>query len=449
MGEEAEGLRRQLEALRSENKNLRSRVAGAQAKSAVDTRTRYQGVYARHQIRCAKTWDRTQRCRCEPSFYGRVWDPGLHRQCITKRRPTVAEARSLREEVLARVREEEARRQPTWARFSEVQDAFIKDCRDGVALNNRGDPYKPKAIKNLESSLNRLPDSIRRKRFKDLVGGELQEAIDAYRREGLSSSRIHSIICAVSSLHTWAIQRGRVAVSPTKDLRLPAVRSRPRDWIAAPAELVALLQVLKPEDALPWALAAYGTARHQEIQILSWQEVDLYEGTIQLAGDDVARKSEAARRLVPMVSPLRRRVAEQWARQGKPTAGRVCPPRRRSRSGLLALGQLSKRVTGTWREAGLEPICLQDCRHTAATWLDHAGVSPKVASVLMGHRTPRQSQQFGAARITLQRYTHVLEGELERGRDLLEEFLAKREAEGWDEGLHPDQRSFPIPFPRP
>jgi hypothetical protein len=43
-------------------------------------------------------------------------------------------------------------------------------------------------------------------------------------------------------------------------------------------------------------------------------------------------------------------------------------------------------------------IGLQDSRHTA-TWLDHARVSPKVASVFMGHKAPKR--QPDAAPITL------------------------------------------------
>jgi hypothetical protein len=42
----------------------------------------------------------------------------------------------------------------------------------------------------------------------------------------------------------------------------------------------------------------------------------------------------------------------------------------------------------------------------------------------MGHRTPEF--QPGAARITLQRYTHVLPGELERAREQLDKFLIER-----------------------
>ena len=100
------------------------------------------------------------------------------------------------------------------------------------------------------------------------------------------------------------------------------------------------------------------------------------------------------------------------------------PAEAASKSGLLDVSYVQKRVHERWVELGLEPIGLHEARHTAATWLDHAGVSPKVASMLMGHKTPEY--QPGAAAITLRRYTHTLPGELERARDLLDAFLVER-----------------------
>ncbi len=148
-----------------------------------------------------------------------------------------------------------------------------------------------------------------------------------------------------------------------------------------------------------------------------------------LAEDEEAQKSEAARRLVPMVRPLRRRLYAEWVRQGRPTSGKVCPPRKHSPSGMVSLDQMQKRVLKQWRDANLSPILLQESRHTAATWLDHAGVSPKVASVFMGHKAPNKRLQVDAAPITLRRYTHILDGELERARDQLDLFLISREEE--------------------
>src|SRR3954454_3780895 len=100
--------------------------------------------------------------------------------------------------------------------------------------------------------------------------------------------------------------------------------------------------------------------------------------------------------------------------------GRIAPHSRRSRRSSPSVPARAPNLTARC----LEPIGLHESRHTAATWLDHAGVSPKVASTLMGHKTPEY--QPGAASITLRRYTHTLPGELERARDLLDKFLVAR-----------------------
>lgn len=44
--------------------------------------------------------------------------------------------------------------------------------------------------------------------------------------------------------------------------------------------------------------------------------------------------------------------------------------------------------------------------------------------LLVGHETPEYP--LGAARITLQVYTHMLPGELERARELFDKFLVNR-----------------------
>jgi integrase len=120
----------------------------------------------------------------------------------------------------------------------------------------------------------------------------------------------------------------------------------------------------------------------------------------------------------------------EWERRGRPRSGPIFKPKRAdNRSGTADLNAVLRRITNRWQDLGLKPIGFQDARHTAATWLDHAGVSPKVASVLMGHKTPGPGAYPGAAPITLCRYTHVLGGELQRACEQLEVFLSIREAE--------------------
>jgi excisionase family DNA binding protein len=308
------------------------------------------------------------------------------------------------------------RRHPKGLTLEDAHSRFVADCKAGIALNKRGRRYKAKAIIDLDSSLKRLPSEIRLALLDDLKRGEVQGAVDEFRREGLSSSRIASIVNAVRSLYRWAICREMAFANPAVQIQLPACDSKDLDRIATPGEFAHLIGRLAPADALPYALAAYGTARSQEIRALCWPQVDLARKLLLLADDDDARKSETARRIVPIARPLQKRLEAEWVRQGRPKAGRVCPPRNRSRSGMVSLDQLQKRVIRLWESSGHTPIRLQESRHTAATWLDHAGVTPKLASAFMGHKAPARHLHPDGAPITLRRYTHVLPGELERPR---------------------------------
>jgi integrase len=409
------------------------------SRKTVDTRTRYDGVYARHQLRCAKALDKAQRCSCTPSYYGKVWDPAIGRYRVTRpRRPNLLEAKGMRDDLLASVKAGTAAKaepiadRPPSPTFAAGHAEFVKECRQGVARTKKGKRYTKKSIKSLDSGLKRVPDEIRRLPMSAVTGGELQGMVDGFLRgpRPLSGERIATIVNAIRSLYRWAVRREKASENPAALVAIPVDDSETEHRIATPGEFAELLDVIKAEDALAWAIAGYATARHQEIEALDWTDVDFGENAILLGGDDEARKSEAARRIVPMVKQLRTRMRAEFERQGRPGSGPIFKPRRAdNRSGTADLNAVLRRITKKWTDLGLDPISFQDSRHTAATWLDHAGVSPKVSSVIMGHKAPKLLAHPDAAPITLRRYTHVLKGELERACSRLEAFLDGREAE--------------------
>jgi integrase len=416
-----------------------------------DTRTRYQGVYARHQERCAKNADRKARCNCSPTYFGTAWDRELGRHRKTGRFAGAIEARNARADLQERLRQGTLA-QGSPMRLEEAREKFLKSAAEGIVLNKWGRRYRPRAVEDLDSALGRIPDEFLRRRLGSISRGDVQGMVDDLVAEPLSGSRIRSIVNALRSLYTWAQDRELVNHDPAARVRLPAMAAKPRDRVATPAEFASLLDAIGHEtgqdrekrerqgdkyqprtpdivlaDTLPWALAAYATARRQEIQVLDWRNVDLTLGALELAADEEGRKPGGSWRVVPLVKPMLSLLRIAWIGAGRPTEGRVCPPRRVSKSGKIALSTLQGQVHERWRELGLEPIGLHEARHTAATWLDHAGVSPKVASELMGHKTPEY--QPGAASITLGTYTHTLPGELARARDQLDAFLVERAEE--------------------
>jgi integrase len=409
--------------------------------AGVDTKTRYQGIFARHKEGCRVEVKRS--CNCTPSYFGTAWDRVAHRTRKTRHFRLVSEARSARADLQESLRKGEVPVVSTIT-FREARTRFIEDAKSGIAINKHRRPYRPNAYEDLDSALAQVPEGIARRRLVRITRGEIQAMVDA-RSTGpkrLSSSRISSIVNAIRSLYRWAKDRELADFDPAQEIRLPASDAKPRDRVATPAEFTRLIAAIfettpaeqkkgktrdldeARKDALPFALAGYGGARHQEIQVLDWEHVNLDVGGGELAGDEAGRKPGGSWRLIFFVKPLWEMLREEWEAQGRPTSGKVCPPKAIRKSGLLALNTLQARVHKCWKEQGLAPIGLHESRHTTATWLDHAGVSPKVISEFVGHKTPEY--QLGAARITLQVYTHMLPGELERARVLFDKFLVER-----------------------
>lgn len=407
-----------------------------------DTSTKYQGVYARHREGCAlsvaiREGRKDGACDCKPSYFGVVYDKQAKRTRKTRHRPKAIEARNARADLAASLRM--GRPVGTSAmRLDAAIKKFKTAVKDGTALTKKGRPYRDDAAADLRLTLGHLPDAWSPRRLDDLAGGDLQHAVDDWLGAGLSGSRIRSRVYALSSLYRWARAREFTTADPTATVQLPALDSKPRDRVATPEELGCLLAHLPVADQAPLALGAYASARAAEIRKLDWADVDLDERAMLLSAG--GGKSAAATRIVPIVRPLLAILKAAHLRQGRPKAGKVCPPLRSSKSGELATGPYLRRCREAWGKVNaaerkkarkenrqpelLLPINLQECRHTCATWLDHAGVSPKVASQWMGHSTPER--QPGAAAITLNRYTHVLAGELDNARDRLDGFLAER-----------------------
>ena len=390
-----------------------------------DTKTRYQGVFARHQQHCAL--QDGGRCSCKPSYYGVAYDRTRKRQVKTKRMPTSDAARNARADLAAMLERGETRAGGN-LRLAEARERFVLAAREGKVLNKHGHRYKPRAIDDIDEALRvHVEPTLGTRRITNISRGDVQAIIDDLAPR-LSGSRVRSIANAVRSLYRWAQDRDLAQHDPAAVVRLPAMDATPIDRVASPGEFAQLIAALPLDLGLPYALAGYGMGRRAQIIRLRWTDVDLDLGVIEWGVEWEARKYDASRRTVPAVPPLLALLKRRYLELGRPKEGLVCPPHSDwATSGFLNTGWIAKRARTEWAKAGLEPITLQEARHTAATWLDAAGVRPKVASVLMGHATP--ARQPGAAPITLARYTHALPDDIERARDQLAAYLADRQDE--------------------
>jgi integrase len=173
-------------------------------------------------------------------------------------------------------------------------------------------------------------------------------------------------------------------VNPCTHLRLPAVRGR-RERIASPQEAELLLAALPARDRSIWATALYAGLRRGELMALRWDDVDLANGVIRVerAYDEKARleiapKSRAGRRTVPIVGALRDILVEHKANHPH-AEGLVFG------DAPFQPSNLWRRAQRAWSRAGLQPIGLHEARHTFASVLIAAGVNAKAITTYMGH----------------------------------------------------------------
>jgi hypothetical protein len=118
-----------------------------------DTSTRFPGIYARHQYGCA-----ADPCVCKQRYYGIVWDHVAGKQRRTRRCRSATAARNARAELIAALEDGKTPTVVAGERLDDAIEGFVAATRDGVALNKWGGRYRARAVQDLESSLNRLPD---------------------------------------------------------------------------------------------------------------------------------------------------------------------------------------------------------------------------------------------------------------------------------------------------
>jgi integrase len=114
-----------------------------------------------------------------------------------------------------------------------------------------------------------------------------------------------------------AIRRDEIAIDPTVEIELPAVRGR-RERIAGRAEAAALIDALPEAERALWATALYAGLRRGELRGLRWSDVDLAAAPALIhvrrtwddAEGEVDVKTEAGFRTVPLTGRLRALVVE-------------------------------------------------------------------------------------------------------------------------------------------
>lgn len=225
------------------------------------------------------------------------------------------------------------------------------------------------------------------------------------------------------AVYRRAMQRDDVATDPTDGLAVPSGGGT-RDRIADPAEAAELIAALPEAEQALWATALYTGLRRGELRALRRSDVDLAAGTIRVErtlddgetdrpGECVETKTAAGRRTVPLVPDLRLLLRSHQLATGRRDGELVFG---RTGSDAFVPSTVRRRALDAWEAAGLRPIALHECRHTAASLLIAANVNLKTLSAVMGH---------ASVTITLDRYGHLLPDGVAEAGGLLDEYLAR------------------------
>ena len=252
-------------------------------------RPRYQGVVLRHARGCRLR--QGGRCSCTPTYQAQVWS-ARERKTIRKTFPTLAAARAWRQESQVALRQGTLR-SPSQTTLNQAAQEWLAAAEAGLVRTRSGDAYKPSALRAYRQALHhRVLPTLGSRRLTALSRTMLQDLADQLSARGLSASSVRNTILPLRAIYRRALNRGEVAIDPTRKLTLPAVRTS-RDRIAAPAEAGALLDALPQTERALWATALYAGLRMGELQALDWTHINLEANllTVERSWERMSRSS--------------------------------------------------------------------------------------------------------------------------------------------------------------
>jgi integrase len=119
---------------------------------------------------------------------------------------------------------------PAQVTVAAVIEEFIEAAEKGDALNRSGRHYLPSALRDLRGILRlHVAPALGDRDIVDIRRADIQALVDGLARDGLSESRIRSVISALRALYGHAIERGYVEYNPADGLTMPDLQEPPSE----------------------------------------------------------------------------------------------------------------------------------------------------------------------------------------------------------------------------
>jgi integrase len=371
------------------------------------------GIRVRHSRNCSS--HEGDRCSCKPAYQAQAYDTRTARQ-VWRTFPTLTAAKLWRQDAQVALRRG-TMRPPTAKTIAEAAEVLIKGAHDGTILDRGGKPYKPSTARGYEQLLRSyVVPALGAWKLTQIQRRDVQDFVDGLRGQGLSPSTIANILDPLRVIFRRAIRRDEVALDPTENLDLPAIRGR-RDRIEPPEVAHELLAALPDTEKAFWAVALFCGLRRGVLRGLQWTNVDFDNGVIRVERSwdpvkgPVDVKTGAGRRAVPMAFVVRRELMAHKAKTNREGPDLVFG---RTKTDAFFASTIRARANKAWTQAGLEPITPHEARHCAISYFIAAGLDWKQISTWAGHGDVRQ---------TWNRYGHLVPGGEEQARERLDAYL--------------------------
>ncbi len=220
------------------------------------------GIRVRHARSCRSK--QGGRCSCKPTFQAQAYDAQAGRQ-VWRTFPTISAAKLWRSDAQVALRKGTLRA-PTAKTVTEAAEQLIKGAHDGSILDRSGKPYKPSTARGYEQMLRTyiLP-ALGPRKLSAVQRRDIQDFADELRAQGLSPSTINNIVDPLRVIFRRAIRRDEIAIDPTNDLDMPAIRGR-RDRIEPREKAHELVAALPPSERAFWATALFCGLRRGELR---------------------------------------------------------------------------------------------------------------------------------------------------------------------------------------
>jgi integrase len=356
------------------------------------------------------------------TFEAWVWSPKDGRK-VYRRFPSYAAARSWRADAKRQI-DQGALRAPTETTLRQAADAWLEGAESGEIRNRSGARFKPATLRGYRQALDKVLPVLGGEKLSAVTTSDLQYLVDRWQAEGQPAATIRNTIKPLQAIYRRAKSRHGLPINPTRDLELPAPRSREVE-IVAPEEAAKLLVALPAEDRPLWATALYAGLRYGELRALRWSAVDAAGGTIEVVESwdpregPITPKTRTSRRTVPMPGVLRDLILDH----------RLDHPEADDEDLVFGIGDgkpfdsgpLYRRADRAWARAGLSGrLRLHKARHTYASFMIAAGVNAKVLSAYMGH---------SSITVTFDLYGHLMPGAEAEAAELLDAYLIRADTE--------------------